>query len=128
MKFNTLIFFSIMMLTACSDRTLNEEDSVLTEVHLQSGFFGQVTIWVNDEQVYNAVVSGQQPFAGPQSQFTLSMTRGTVDIKVSWGSSGAQLTDESSVQLGSSHEYFLGINIVDDALSLKIQTSVFLYL
>ena len=128
MKLSRLIFISIMMLTACSDRALNEADSVLTEVHLQSGFFGQVTIWVNDEQVYNAVVSGQQPLAGPQSQFTLSMTRGTADIKVSWGSSGAQLTDDSSVQIGSSHEYFLGIKIVDDAVSLKIQTSEYLYL
>ena len=128
MKFYTLIFFSIIMLTACSDRTLNEEDGVLTEVHLQSGFFGQVTIWVNDEQIYNAMVSGQQPFSGPQDQFTLSMTRGIATVKVSWGTSGAQLTDESSVQVGSSHEYFLGINIVDDAVSLKIQTSEFLYL
>ena len=117
-----------MTLAACSDRALNEEESVLTEVHLQSGFFEQVTIWVNDEQVYNAVVSGQQPFAGPQSQFTLSMSRGIATVKVLWGSSGAQLTDDSSVQIGSSHEYFLGINIVDDALSLKIQTSEFLYL
>ena len=128
MKFSTLIFFSILMLTACSDRTLNEADSVITEVHLQSGFFGQVTIWVNDEQVYNAVVSGQQPLAGPQVQFTLSMTRGIAVVKVLWGSSGAQLTDDSSVQIGSSHEYFLGIKIVDDAVSLKIQTSEFLYL
>ena len=100
----------------------------MINLRFQSGFFGQVTIWVNDEQVYNAVVSGQQPFAGPQSQFTLSMTQGTADIKVSWGSSGAQLTDDSSVQIGSSHEYFLGIKIVDDAVSLKIQTSEYLYL
>ena len=128
MKFSTLIFFSIMMLTACSDRTLNEADSVLIEVHLQSGFFGQVTIWVDDEQVYDAVMSSQQPISGPQSKFTLSMNRGLANIKVSWGSSAAQMTDDSSVQIGSADEYFLGIQIVEDAVSLKIQTSEFIYL
>ena len=128
MKFSTLIYFSIMMLTACSDRTLNETDSVLTEVHLQSGFFGQVIILVNDEKVYDAVMSSQQPLSGPQGQFTLSMTRGIATVKVSWGSSGAQLTDDSSVQIGSSDEYYLGITIVENALSLKIQTFEFLYL
>ena len=116
------------MFTACSERTLDESDRVLTEFHLQSGFFGQVTIWVDDENVYDELMSSQVPFAGPQSQFTLSMNRGMAAVKVSWGDSGNQLTDESSVRIGSFDEYFLGINIVDDTVTIKLQTSEFLYL
>ena len=116
------------MFTACSESTLNESDRVLTEFHLQSGFFGQVTIWVDDENVYDELMSNQVPFAGPQNQFTHSMNRGTAAVKVSWGDSGNQLTDESSVRIGSFDEYFLGINIVDDTVTIKLQTSEFLYL
>ena len=127
MKLNRILILSITMLAACSDRTLNEADSVITEVHLQSGFFGQVTIWVDDEQVYDSAISSQAPLSAPQGKFTLSLNRGIANIKVSWGSAGALLTDDSSVQIGSFEVYFLGISIVDDAISIKLQASEFHY-
>ncbi len=116
------------MFSACSERTLDVSDTVPTEFHLQSGFFGQVSIWVDDEKVYDKVMSSQVPFAGPQNQFTYSMNRGTATIRASWGATAAQLTDESRVRIGSLDKYFLGINIVDDAVTITLQTSEFLYL
>ena len=128
MKLTVIILLSFMVFTACSDRIQDEPETVSTEIHLQSGFFGQVTIWINGEKVFDEMMSSQVPFAGPQNQFALSMDRGTSTIKISWGDSAARLTDESSVRIGSFDEYFLGINIIDDSLSLLLQNSQFLYL
>ena len=122
-----MFLISFIMFTACSERTLDVPETVLTEFHLQSGFYGQVTIWVDNDKVYDQVMSSQVPIDGPQNQFTLPMNRGVASIRVSWGESSSQLTDESSVRLGSSEEYFLGINIVDDSIDIRLQSSVFLY-
>lgn len=128
MRFALIFLLVFMMFTACADRTLDDFDPVLTEIHLQSGFFGQVTIWVDDEKVYDEAMSSHVPFNGPQNLFTLSMTRGTNSVKVSWGASGAQMTDESAVRIGSSDEYFLGIQIIDGTITLKLQTFEFVYM
>ena len=70
----------------------------------------------------------QATLPGPQSLFTLSVTRGTTNIKVVWGGENTQYTDDSSVFIGLSEEYFLGIKIDDEHISLKLQTIEFQYL
>ena len=128
MKLKSILILSFMLIAACSGRSLDESDSALTEVHLQSGFYGHVTVWVNDEIVYDEIMSDQVPFAGPQDKFSLSISRGTALIKVSWGASDSKMTDDFSVQIGSLDKYFLGINIVNNSLSLTLQNTEFLYL
>lgn len=131
------ILFYFLLIAGCD--TVEPDETVDLQVHLQSGFGGhQVTIHFNRKLYYSAKLDSSEPLAGPVARFLTELPRDSNEAQVYWtrpipglvGLTGSRTLDFS---LGESETYWIGLTLLwggnnPDSLIFVVQDSAFLYL
>jgi hypothetical protein len=108
------------------------ETAVPAKVDLVSGFQNRsVKIYFNDQLCYSATLGTNVPLSGPIADFTTTLYRGPNRLVVEcWLQSPTNTYSKhtASVTVGDSHEYFLGLILQNDALTINVQDTQFLYI
>ena len=104
---------------------------VQTQIDLQSGFGGQmISIEVNGIESFQAILSKNEPHAGPLASFCTYLPRGKNRIVVHWRSQNLQLPaheDSIFIDLGEAEKYYVGLEASGDTLIVRVQDHFFGY-
>ncbi len=132
-----LVIVLPMLDIGCENKLVDSSkaETVSATIDLQFGFAGHwVEISINSEERYDARLSREVPFTGPEASFTFDVVRGLTTLIVRWqsldpGDSVPPIEGDTAIfALGDSEAYYIGLGIVDDSLHITVQDTPFLYL
>ena len=137
MKHNTfvrVVVVVLLVITSCKEEKLvsTPETVVPVGVDLQSGFDDrELKVYFNQQLSFDADLSSRVPLAGPIAGFSTYLSRDSNRVLVKWRSHTTNSTyqqDSSTFFLGNADNYYLGLELRNDTLGIKIQDTPFLYL
>jgi len=135
MKYIKVVFVVLMFsMTSCKEETVTtiiEENIVPVDVDLQSGFQDKsIKVFFNNQVSFQAMLSGLVPLSGPIASFSTQLERGSTSLKVRWQTNNSGLVfkiDSTSIVLGKSAKYYIGIEIKNDSVKTRVQEVPFNY-
>lgn len=122
--------FSLLLLlfTACDEELVSNPILIETEIHLISGFSGNVVIKSNEVELFRAYLSGIESLAGPQAKFLTYFPMGSTELTVRWGTVESSGEDSGEVQIGSANKYYIGLLLSDSTMVIIIRDTQFQYI
>jgi hypothetical protein len=134
LKLTTVLF--LMLMVSCKQETVvnSDDNTVPVDIDLQMGVENNyIKVYCNQRLSFQAYLSNSVPLSGPIATFSTYLNRNSNTVRVWWhslsSSNGLEFKQDSSVfNLGTSDRYYIGIQIINDSLTLKVQDSQFGYL
>src|SRR3972149_358836 len=137
MKQNTFVRAFVLVLlvfASCKEEQLvsTPETIIPVGVDLQSGFEDrELKIYFNQHLSFDADLSARVPLAGPIAGFSTYLSRDSNRVRVGWQSHTANSPyqqDSATFFLRNASSYYLGLELRNDSLRIKLQDTPFLSL
>ena len=133
MRITSLLLIIISFL-ACTEENILAPPNELKVVQfdLQYGFEDKyVSITVDTTNHFSARLSPAAPLAGPLATFTTPLEKGEHMLIISTHSLESvfhSFSDTTSISIGESQKYFIGIQKYPDSTIVQVQDSSFFYI
>ena len=131
-KYNTPLILFFLFVTSCKEETIvsNSEQPVPVIVDLQWGFTERhVEVYFDHELSFYADLSAFT--YGPSARFNAYLLRDSHSINVVWRTYSPNSIiqkDSATFLIESANKCYLGLELRDDTVSVKVQDTPFLYL
>ena len=131
------ILFSLsFILIACSKENTTcpiIDEKVEVQFDLQTGFGDNaVSIKIDDEYYFHAMLTGIELLAGPQASFTTYLLQGEHNLNIQRNHIdnyfGNAKLDSTVIFIGTAEKYWIGLSVYSDSLYISIQDSRFFYI
>jgi len=126
MKYLFVILSVFLIMKGCKNDTLinpindnqvNSKKLIKAKIDFQVGFAGRsVSIILNNESIYNSILSEEVSLSGPEASFITYLPKGENKLMVfaqNPSNHSEFIIDSSNVHIGDKNEYFIGLQIND---------------